>query len=78
MVSRCGRGRGSGGGRAGPQRRLTWTWPRRYGRVLVERIEGFCATEDWQRAFSEINDFEEQARRPARPWPAPRGAGTVP
>ncbi len=31
-----------------------------YGRVLVERIEGFCAKEDWQRAFAEINAFEEQ------------------
>ena len=31
-----------------------------YGRVLVERVEGFCAPEDWQRAYSEINAFEEQ------------------
>ncbi len=31
-----------------------------YGRVLVERIEGFCRPEDWQRAFAEINSFEEQ------------------
>ncbi|MBI4357101.1 MAG: polyphosphate:AMP phosphotransferase [Gammaproteobacteria bacterium] len=31
-----------------------------YGRVLVERIEGFCRVPDWQRAFSEINFFEEQ------------------
>ncbi|MBI3082487.1 MAG: polyphosphate:AMP phosphotransferase, partial [Gemmatimonadetes bacterium] len=31
-----------------------------YGRVLVERIEGFCAPEDWRRAYSEINAFEEQ------------------
>lgn len=31
-----------------------------YGRVLVERIEGFCSTEDWSRAYSEINEFEEQ------------------
>ena len=31
-----------------------------YGRVLVERIEGFCTREDWQRAYSEINAFEEQ------------------
>ena len=29
-----------------------------YGRVLVERIEGFCSEADWMRA--EINDFEEQ------------------
>jgi polyphosphate:AMP phosphotransferase len=31
-----------------------------YGRVLVERIEGFCAVEDWRRAFVEINHFEEE------------------
>ena len=31
-----------------------------YGRVLVERIEGFCAPADWHRAYSEINAFEEQ------------------
>ena len=31
-----------------------------YGRVLVERIEGFCPPADWLRAYSEINDFEEQ------------------
>lgn len=31
-----------------------------YGRVLVERIEGFCAPEDWQRAYAEINAFEQQ------------------
>jgi len=31
-----------------------------YGRVLVERVEGFAKAEDWQRAYAEINDFEEQ------------------
>ena len=31
-----------------------------YGRVLVERVEGFCAPDEWQRAYSEINAFEEQ------------------
>jgi polyphosphate:AMP phosphotransferase len=31
-----------------------------YGRVLVERVEGFCAPGDWLRAYGEINDFEEQ------------------
>ena len=31
-----------------------------YGRVLVERIENFCSEADWMRAYSEINDFEEQ------------------
>ena len=31
-----------------------------YGRVLVERVEGFCARDDWKRAYAEINSFEEQ------------------
>jgi len=31
-----------------------------YGRVLVERVEGFCKETDWMRAYREINDFEEQ------------------
>ncbi len=30
-----------------------------YGRVLVERVEGFCNETAWQRAFQEINEFEE-------------------
>ncbi len=30
----------------------------RYGRVMVERIEGFCTTEEWQRAYKEINAME--------------------
>ena len=30
-----------------------------YGRVLVERVEGLCAEEDWMRAYGEINDFEQ-------------------
>jgi polyphosphate:AMP phosphotransferase len=29
-----------------------------YGRVLVERVEGFCSEDDWLRAYTEINDFE--------------------
>ena len=33
------------------------TW---YGRVLVERVEGYCSVADWMRAFDEINQFEEQ------------------
>jgi len=32
------------------------TW---YGRVLVERIEGFCTKAEWQRAYREINEFEK-------------------
>jgi polyphosphate:AMP phosphotransferase len=31
-----------------------------YGRVMVERLEGFCTQEEWQRAFAEITQFEEQ------------------
>lgn len=31
-----------------------------YGRVLVERIEGFANDEEWQRAYDEINRFEQQ------------------
>jgi polyphosphate:AMP phosphotransferase len=34
-----------------------------YGRVLVERVEGFCSENDWMRAYSEINDFENQLVR---------------
>ncbi len=33
-----------------------------YGRVLVERVEGFCSPADWGRAYGEINDFEESLR----------------
>jgi polyphosphate:AMP phosphotransferase len=31
-----------------------------YGRVLVERVEGFCSEYDWTRAYAEINDFAAQ------------------
>lgn len=31
-----------------------------YGRVLVERIEGFCSQTQWQQAYQEINMFEKQ------------------
>lgn len=31
-----------------------------YGRVLVERVEGFATEEQWRRAYHEINEFEEQ------------------
>ena len=33
------------------------TW---YGRVLVERVEGYCPEESWKRAYREINEFEQQ------------------
>lgn len=31
-----------------------------YGRVLVERVEGFCSAEAWRRAYREINEMEQQ------------------
>jgi AMP-polyphosphate phosphotransferase len=30
-----------------------------YGRVLVERVENYCSEPDWQRAYGEINEMEE-------------------
>lgn len=33
------------------------TW---YGRVLVERVEGYASETDWRRGYGEINDFEAQ------------------
>lgn len=33
-----------------------------YGRVLVERVEGFCRVAEWRRAYREINEFERQMR----------------
>ncbi|HIJ38884.1 MAG TPA: polyphosphate kinase [Rhodospirillaceae bacterium] len=43
--------------RAGRLRVFDRSW---YGRVLVERIEGFALSEEWLRAYAEINEFEEQ------------------
>jgi polyphosphate:AMP phosphotransferase len=34
-----------------------------YGRVLVERVEGFATEAEWKRAYAEINDFEDQLVR---------------
>jgi polyphosphate kinase 2 (PPK2 family) len=31
-----------------------------YGRVLVERVEGFAKEDEWKRAFKEVNSFERQ------------------
>ena len=31
-----------------------------YGRVLVERVEGYASEKDWQRGYDEINEFEAQ------------------
>ncbi len=55
------------------------TW---YGRVMVERLEGFCSEDDWKRAYNEINEFERGRRgaevldphrpgHPARPLQRP-------
>jgi polyphosphate:AMP phosphotransferase len=44
-------------GRAGRVAIFDRSW---YGRVLVERVEGFATEREWMRAYAEINDFEEQ------------------
>ncbi|MFN9154640.1 MAG: polyphosphate:AMP phosphotransferase [bacterium] len=31
-----------------------------YGRVLVERVEGYCSESDWRRGYGEINEFEAE------------------
>ncbi|HEX9885481.1 MAG TPA: polyphosphate:AMP phosphotransferase, partial [Longimicrobiales bacterium] len=43
--------------RAGEVAIFDRTW---YGRVLVERIEGFASVDEWRRAYAEINDFERR------------------
>ena len=40
------------------------TW---YGRVLVERVEGFCSEAEWQRGYDEINEFESQQKESGTP-----------
>ncbi|MBX3185213.1 MAG: polyphosphate:AMP phosphotransferase [Polyangiaceae bacterium] len=37
-----------------------------YGRVLVERVEGFATRAEWRRAYGEINEFERQLTRDGR------------
>jgi len=44
-------------GRAGRVMIFDRSW---YGRVLVERVEGFATEDEWMRAYAEINDFEAQ------------------
>jgi polyphosphate:AMP phosphotransferase len=44
-------------GRAGLVTIFDRSW---YGRVLVERVEGFAAEKEWMRAYAEINQFEDQ------------------
>jgi polyphosphate:AMP phosphotransferase len=46
--------------RAGSATLFDRSW---YGRVLVERVEGFAQDADWMRAFEEINAFEDQMHR---------------
>jgi AMP-polyphosphate phosphotransferase len=42
-----------------PERSQIVTFDRSwYGRVLVERVEGFATTREWRRAYREINEFE--------------------
>lgn len=45
--------------RAGYMRIYDRSW---YGRVLVERVEGFAEEAAWMRAYQEINEFEQQLR----------------
>jgi AMP-polyphosphate phosphotransferase len=44
-------------GRAGGVTLFDRSW---YGRVLVERVEGFASEKEWMRAYAEINQFEDQ------------------
>lgn len=44
-----------------PGKREISIWDRsHYGRVLVERVEGFCSETEWRRGFDEINEFESR------------------
>jgi len=43
--------------RAGEMAVFDRSW---YGRVLVERVEGFCSPAEWRRAYGEIAEFERQ------------------
>ncbi|WP_430429687.1 polyphosphate kinase 2 family protein [Parasphingorhabdus sp.] len=44
-----------------PGRRVIGIFDRSwYGRVLVERIEGYCTEAEWKRGYDEINEFESQ------------------
>jgi polyphosphate:AMP phosphotransferase len=44
-------------GRAGRVTIFDRSW---YGRVLVERVEGFASESEWHRSYTEINEFERQ------------------
>jgi hypothetical protein len=43
-----------------------------YGRVLVERVEGFVTNKEWRRAYREINKFELMLV-----WPSPHRSGAL-
>lgn len=44
-----------------PGKREISIWDRsHYGRVLVERVEGFCSEAEWRRGYDEINEFESR------------------
>ncbi len=44
-----------------PGKREINIWDRsHYGRVLVERVEGFCSEAEWRRGYDEINEFESR------------------
>ena len=43
--------------RAGAMAIFDRSW---YGRVLVERVEGYCAPAEWRRAYDEIAEFERE------------------
>jgi AMP-polyphosphate phosphotransferase len=47
-------------GRAGRVTIFDRSW---YGRVLVERVEGFATEREWMRAYAEVNQFEDQLVR---------------
>ncbi len=52
-----------------------------YGRVLVERVEGFATEAEWRRAYREINEFErilvEFGRSHGQAVPAHHARGTT-
>jgi AMP-polyphosphate phosphotransferase len=62
-----------------PERRQIVTFDRSwYGRVLVERVEGYATKKEWRRAYREINEFElmlinsaHHTRRAGAPFPRP-------
>ena len=58
-----------------PEERITIFDRSWYGRVLVERVEGFASTVEWQRAYDEINRFESDLYNSQRHVKKPRISG---